>query len=166
PPLAGPSAGPGAGSPQRIVIESAGVRAPVVRRGLDAYGAVDPPPYATPDVVGWYGGSARPGARGVALFVGHLDTESEPAVFRRLSAIRAGSPVRVVRGDGEVAEFTVESVEVFGRERFDARRVYGQHRPDRAELRLLTCGGRYDPATRSYSANVVVSAYLTGTGRA
>ncbi|MBW8818350.1 MAG: class F sortase, partial [Streptomyces sp.] len=34
----------------------------------------------------------------------------------------------------------------------------------RAELRLITCGGTFDRATRSYTANVIVSAYLTATG--
>ncbi len=46
---------------------------------------------------------------------------------------------------------------------FDAARVYGPRRGGAAELRLITCGGTFDAATRSYSANVVVSAYLTGS---
>jgi hypothetical protein len=37
--------------------------------------------------------------------------------------------------------------------------------PGRAELRLVTCGGTFDRTTGGYTANVVVSAYLTGTGR-
>jgi sortase (surface protein transpeptidase) len=68
-----------------------------------------------------------------------------------------------MRDDGKVAEFTVDDVDVVPRDRFDARRAYGTREPGRAELRLITCGGTFDRATRSYTANVIVSAYLTGT---
>lgn len=44
--------------------------------------------------------------------------------------------------------------------------MYGQRQADRAELRLITCGGTFDRKTGAYTANVVVSAYLTGTGKA
>ncbi|MCI3930896.1 class F sortase [Streptomyces sp. AN091965] len=150
--------------PQRVDVPSLGVRAPVVARGLDAVGAIDPPPYGQPGVVGWYGGGVRPGAAGAALLVGHVDTESRPAVFYHLSAVRPGEKVRVVRDDGAVAEFTVDDVQVIGRDDFDAKTAYGPRREGRAELRLITCGGTFDRASRTYSANVVVSAYLTGVG--
>ncbi|WP_405617597.1 class F sortase [Streptomyces sp. NBC_01511] len=147
--------------PRRVDVPSVGIRAPVVSRGLDITGAVEPPPYEEPGTVGWYGSGARPGATGTALFVGHVDTRTEPAVFYGLSAARPGEKVRVTRSDGSVAEFTIDDVRVYPRERFDARKVYGPHEPDRAELRLITCGGTFDPKSRTYTANVVVSAYLT-----
>ncbi|MGW7362362.1 class F sortase [Streptomyces sp. NPDC054841] len=147
--------------PSKVEIPSIGVTAPVVSRGLDATGAVDPPPYATPGTVGWFGSGIQPGAVGAALFVGHVDTKTRPAVFYGLSAARPGEKVRVTRGDGSVAEFTIDDVQVFSRDRFDAREVYGARQPGRAELRLITCGGTFDKKTHSYTANVVVSAYLT-----
>ncbi|WP_030943819.1 class F sortase [Streptomyces sp. NRRL S-646] len=150
--------------PQRIDIPDLGVRAPVVPRGLDRQGAIDPPPFDRADTVGWYAGGARPGAAGAALMVGHVDTETRPAVFYKLSSLRSGETVRVIRDDGRVAEFTVDDVQVQSRDRFDARQAYGQHRPGRAELRLITCGGTFDQDSGSYTANVIVSAYLTGTG--
>ncbi|MEN8650220.1 class F sortase [Streptomyces sp. 21So2-11] len=150
--------------PQRVDVPSIGVTAPVVERGLDASGAVDPPPYDWPATVGWYGNGTRPGAAGVALLVGHVDTESKPAVFYGLSATRPGERIRVTGADGSDLEFTVDDVQVFTRERFDPQKVYGPRESDRAELRLITCGGTYDKKARTYTANVVVSAYLTGTG--
>jgi sortase (surface protein transpeptidase) len=159
-----PAAKPlGQAVPQRVDIPDLGVQAPVVARGLDVRGAVDPPPFDQAGVVGWYAGGAKPGAKGTALLVGHVDTETRPAVFYRLGTLKAGETVRVVRDDGKVAEFTVDDVEVVQRDHFDARQAYGPRRPDRAELRLITCGGTFDRATRSYTANVIVSAYLTGT---
>ncbi|MFI2200708.1 class F sortase [Streptomyces sp. NPDC020192] len=148
--------------PQRIDIPRLGVQAPVVARGLDAQGAVDPPPFDQPGVVGWYGAGPKPGAQGPALLVGHVDTETRPAVFYKLSTLTPGATVRVVRSDGKVAEFTVDDIRVLPRTAFDAHQAYGPHRPGRAELRLITCGGSFDRVSRSYTANVVVNAYLTG----
>ncbi|WP_416974951.1 class F sortase [Streptomyces sp. 4F14] len=150
--------------PQRIDIPELGVQAPVVARGLDAHGAIDAPPYDQVGVVGWYAAGVTPGARGTALLVGHVDTETRPAVFYKLSTVQPGETVRVVRGDGKVAEFTVDDVEVVRRDRFDAQQAYGTRESGRAELRLITCGGTFDRVSRSYTANVIVSAYLTGTG--
>ncbi|MDQ0684070.1 hypothetical protein QF032_003022 [Streptomyces achromogenes] len=161
PPAAEPM---GQALPRRVDIPELGVRAPIVARGLDGDGAVDPPPFDQAGVVGWYAGGAKPGARGAALLVGHVDTETRPAVFYKLSTLRGGETVRVVRDDGKVAEFTVDDVEVVRRDRFDARLAYGARRAGRAELRLITCGGVFDRAGHSYTANVIVSAYLTGTG--
>ncbi|WP_327246180.1 class F sortase [Streptomyces sp. NBC_01320] len=149
-------------APERIEIPSIGVRAPVVARGLDKAGAIDPPSFAKPQTVGWYGNGTRPGAAGAALLVGHVDTETKPAVFYGLSAARPGAKIRVVRTDGSVAEFTIDDVQVFTRERFDAHKAYGPRKDGRAELRLITCGGTFDRASHEYNANVVVSAYLTG----
>ncbi|MGW0362470.1 class F sortase [Streptomyces sp. NPDC002990] len=150
--------------PQRVDIPSIGVQAPVIPRGLDAQGAIEAPPYDRPGTVGWWGGGAQPGTAGTALMVGHVDTRSKPAVFYGLSSARRGDKIRVVRADGSVAEFTIEDIRVYERAGFDPHKAYGQRIRGRAELRLLTCGGTYDKAAKEYTANVVVSAYLTGAG--
>ncbi|MFJ6832074.1 class F sortase [Streptomyces sp. NPDC091209] len=150
--------------PQRVDIPSMGVQAAVVARGLDGRGAIDPPPFDQPGVVGWYAAGAQPGAVGTALMVGHVDTRTRPAVFYRLSSVKPGDTVRVMRDDGTVAEFTVDDVQVLPRDHFDAQQAYGARKSGRAELRLITCGGTFDRTSGSYTANVVVSAYLTGSG--
>ncbi|MEU8774024.1 class F sortase [Streptomyces sp. NPDC048606] len=153
-----------AAMPARVDVPAMGVQAPVIARGLDAEGAIDPPPYELPGTVGWWGAGPAPGAAGAALMVGHVDTKSKPAVFYGLSALRPGEKIRVSRADGTVAEFTVEDVRVHERAGFDPQAAYGPRVKGRAELRLVTCGGSYDKAAKRYSANVVVSAYLTGAG--
>ncbi|MEU9144327.1 class F sortase [Streptomyces sp. NPDC048349] len=150
--------------PQRVDVPSIGIQAPVISRGLDADGAIEPPPYDRPGTVGWWGNGVQPGAAGAALMVGHVDTKSKPAVFYGLSSAQPGEKVRVVRADGSVAEFTIEDVRVYERAAFDPHKAYGQRIRGRAELRLVTCGGTYDKAAKEYTANVVVSAYLTGAG--
>ncbi|MFH8784898.1 class F sortase [Streptomyces roseoverticillatus] len=148
--------------PRSLTVKALGVDAPVEARGLDPAGAVDPPPYDRAGTVGWYRRGPRPGEPGAAVLVGHVDTDNAPAVFYDLGSLKPGDTVAVGRADGTTAEFTVEDVSVFTKERFDAAKAYGPRDGKRAELRLITCGGDFDRARRSYSANVVVSAYLTG----
>lgn len=148
--------------PRRVEVGAAGVDARIVPRGLDGHGAVEPPPTTEPGLVGWYEGGPAPGAEGVAVLVGHLDTGTGAAVFHRLPSVRPGDRVRVARADGTVAEFTVEEVSTAERDGFDPDEVYGPRRSGRAELRLITCTGEFDREDGSYTANLVVSAYLTG----
>ncbi|THA53822.1 class F sortase [Streptomyces sp. A1136] len=151
-----------AAPPARLDVPSLGIQAPVISRGLDRVGAIEPPPYENPGTVGWWSGGTQPGKAGTALLVGHVDTRAKPAVFYGLSTVGRGDKVGVVRADGSVAEFTVEDVRVYERAGFDPQKAYGPKVPGRAELRLVTCGGTYDKTAKEYSANVVVSAYLTG----
>lgn len=119
--------------PKRVEIPSIGIEAPVVARGLDKDGAIEPPSFDTPQTVGWYGDGTEPGAKGPALLVGHVDTETRPAVFYGLSAARPGAKIDITRADGTVAEFTVDDVQVFTRARFDADKAYGPRKDGRAE---------------------------------
>lgn len=160
PPVYAPHLPLPASKPLRVDIASIGLHAGIVERGL-ANGAVDPPPYNTPDVAGWFGGGPTPGTAGAALLVGHVDTDTKAAVFYGLSTVTQGTAVEIERADGSVAEFTVEAVEVVDKDHFSADRVYGAG--TRPELRLITCGGTFDREKHAYSANVVVFAALTGS---
>lgn len=151
--------------PERLTIKATNVRAAVEEHGLDRTGAVEPPPYERAAAVAWYRDGPAPGAPGPAVLVGHLDTDRAAGVFYGLGTLRRGQRIGVDRADGTTAEFTVDDVSVFTKDRFDAAKVYGPREQGRAELRLITCGGDYDRARRSYSANIVVSAYLTGVSR-
>jgi hypothetical protein len=75
--------------------------------------------------------------------------------------VQAGDAVEVARADGTVAVFTVDRVEVHPKADFPTIDVYGN--TDDAQLRLITCGGDFDPSVRSYEDNIVVFATLTGT---
>jgi hypothetical protein len=55
----------------------------------------------------------------------------------------------------------VLGVEQYPKDAFPTERVYGDI--DHAGLRLITCGGAFDRAARSYRDNVVVYAGLVGT---
>ena len=77
-------------------------------------------------------------------------------MFFRLRDVAVGDAVTVTRVDGTTVRFTVTRVARYAKGAFPAAEVYGPT-PD-AELRLITCGGAFDRAARSYLDNVVVYA--------
>jgi hypothetical protein len=140
--------------PVSLTIPSIGVSTSLVHLGLTSDGALQVPP--TTAVAGWYTGSPRPGAIGSAVIAGHIDSVSGPGVFYRLSTLQPGDRVYVRRADNTLAVFAVTRVESYPKDAFPTSAVYGAV-PD-PELRLITCGGTFDYATRSYLSNTVVYA--------
>jgi sortase (surface protein transpeptidase) len=124
---------------------------------VTATGALQVP--SSTSVAGWYTGSPRPGAIGSAVIAGHIDSYLGPGVFFELSRLRPGDRVYVRRADGTLAVFRVTAVRSYVKDHFPTQAVYGPT-PD-AELRLITCGGTFDPAVRSYLSNTVVYAVQT-----
>jgi sortase (surface protein transpeptidase) len=137
-----------------LTIPIIGVKTGLVTLGLAADGSLQVPSSA--QVAGWYTGSPRPGGVGSAIIVGHIDSLSGPGVFYRLPELRPGNPVYVRRADGTLVEFRVTQVQTYSKDHFPTQAVYGPT-PD-AELRLITCGGAFDPATGHYLSNIVVFA--------
>ena len=150
------SADPAAAVPVRVRIPAIGVDSDLADLGVDAAGALVPP--ADFDRAGWFAAGPVPGEVGPAVIAGHVDSRSGPAVFFRLREMAVGDPVLVERGDGTTAHFTVTRVARHPKDAFPTADVYGPT-PD-AELRLITCGGEFDRADRSYLDNVIVYADL------
>jgi LPXTG-site transpeptidase (sortase) family protein len=141
-------------SPVSLTIPLIGVKTNLITLGLAKGGTMQVPSSTT--VAGWYTGSPRPGSIGSAIIVGHIDSETGPGVFYRLTELRSGDDVFVKRADGTTAEFRVTSIQTYLKDQFPTGKVYGAT-PD-AELRLITCGGAFDAATRHYLSNIVVYA--------
>ena len=91
------------------------------------------------------------------MIAGHVDSAAGPAVFFRLSELVAGDTVEVLRG-GTWVPFRVTGIEQYPKNEFPSERVY-RPTPD-AELRLITCGGDFDPGRLSYRDNLVVYAVI------
>ncbi|MFR9779135.1 class F sortase [Micromonospora sp. MS34] len=145
--------------PVRITIPRIGVDADIVPVATDDNGALEVPPLDHPEIAGWYRPGPTPGEAGNAVVVGHVDSQRGPAVFFELGRLRPGDTVRITRDDGRVARFTVDGVEAYPKEHFPTERVYGGDGD--ARLRLITCGGRFNPHTGSYPDNIVVFATAT-----
>jgi len=140
--------------PVYLSIPVIGVHTRLIRLGLTAQGTLQVPP--TTSVAGWYTGGPRPGQTGSAVIAGHIDSTSGPGVFFRLRLLRPGDRIYVRQAGGTLAVFGVYAEHSYAKDRFPTQKVYGPA-PD-PELRLITCGGTFDPATGSYLSNIVVYA--------
>ena len=151
-----PALMPSAPRPTALDIPAIGVKTRLVRLGLTAAGTLQVPGSAS--VAGWYTGSPRPGEPGAAVIAGHIDSGRGPGVFYRLADLKPGNLVYVQRGRGRLAVFKVTAVRTFLKSKFPTAAVYGPV-PD-SQLRLITCGGTFDPATGHYLSNVIAFATL------
>jgi hypothetical protein len=140
--------------PVRIEIPRIGVRAPVIRLGLNPDRSLEvPKDYGD---AGWWSGGARPGERGPAVIAGHVDSHTGPAVFYRLTDLRPNDEIVVIARDGTRTRFAVVGSEHYPKAHFPTDRVYGP--TDGPTLRLITCGGEFDRSTGHYLDNTVVYA--------
>ena len=147
--------------PTHVDIPAIEVSSDLLQLGQNPDGTVEVPPLAKDSRAGWYRYSPTPGARGPAVLLGHVDSaEYGPGVFFKLGALEPGDTAIVTRADHSVATFRVTRVISVPKDAFPTLAVYGN--TDDAELRLITCGGSFDPKARSYLDNIVVYAVLIG----
>lgn len=145
-----------AARPVRITLPSIGLSRRLQRLGRNADGTIEVP--GDWQRAGWYRHGPEPGQVGPAVILGHVDSTTGPAVFFRLTELEAGDEIHVDRADGSVVTFVVERIERHAKTRFPTHDVYLPTL--RPTLRLVTCGGAFDPASGHYRDNVVVFAEL------
>jgi Sortase domain len=147
--------------PVWIKIPAIGVSAPVTSVGLNPDGTLQVPPLADRNLAAWYDKGAAPGQEGPAVMVGHVDSYLGPSVFFKLHALQPGETIEVSRQGAISLIFTISRLQQVTKSGFPTRAVYGP--VSYPALRLITCGGTFDPARGSYDDNVIVFAILTGT---
>jgi sortase (surface protein transpeptidase) len=141
--------------PVRLRIPSIGVDARLDQVGLDPDGTIAAP--TSYQNAAWYAGGPKPGERGPAILLGHVDSKNTgPAVFFKVATLKEGAEVLVDRKDGSTVRFRVSGRIQVAKDRFPANIVYG---PTLApSLRLVTCGGKFNYHTNHYLDNIVVTA--------
>ncbi|QKG20905.1 peptidase c60 sortase a and b [Actinomadura verrucosospora] len=144
--------------PERVRIPSIKVDAPVIRLGTERDGELQVPPLSRVDEVGWFQDGPTPGENGRSVLVGHVDSKTKPGVFYRLGALRPGRRIEVVRQDGSAPAFRVDRIQRVDKDKFPTGSVYGTE--GGPELRLITCGGRFDRKSGHYVDNIIVYASL------
>jgi hypothetical protein len=142
--------------PVQLRIPTIGVSTGFVGLGLQPDGSMQVPRYG--QVAGWYRNGPTPGQRGPAVVAGHVDWLRQPGVFAELGRVRPGDEIAVDRADRTTAVFRVTRAAQYPKSHFPTQEVYGG--TDGAELRLISCGGPFDHAARSYTDNVVVYARM------
>jgi hypothetical protein len=146
---------PGGVQPARVRIPSLDVDAAVVDLGLNPDRTLEVP--GDVETTGWWAGGTRPGAAGPTVVVGHVDSETGPAVFYRLRDVEHGDRVEVVGVDGTVVPYRVDDLETHPKDAFPTASVYGP--TSGPTLRLVTCGGEFDDDRQHYRDNTI--AYAT-----
>ncbi|GHB80512.1 hypothetical protein GCM10010331_80010 [Streptomyces xanthochromogenes] len=157
-----PSPTAAAVTPTAITIPAIGVHHTLLSLGQNSDGTLEVPPMSDVAAPGWYRNSPVPGQVGPAVVLGHIDgTTGAKGVFYALGALRPGDTVDVTRDDGTVAVFRIDGVNTYAKDAFPTLTVYGN--TTNSQLRLITCGGRFDRTTRHYLDNTVAYATLTST---
>lgn len=133
---------------------------------------LDAPPLDEPEQAGWYAGQDpafdgdeyQPGENGPAVIAGHVDgygpdgRKGFPGIFARLGELKVDDTVLIDRNDGSTLTFRVTAVGSYPKAKFPTEAVYGK--TDTPTLRLITCGGSFDPSSGHYVDNEVVFADL------
>ncbi|MFP3896047.1 MAG: sortase [Anaerolineales bacterium] len=122
PPREKPTALPGAAPPERLVIPSIGVDAPIVQGQTEE---------ALRKGVGHLPGSANPGARGNMVLSAHNDIHGE--IFRDLETLKTGADV-YVHTDARILHYVVQSMQIVL-----PTKVEVIEPTDDARLTMITC---------------------------
>jgi hypothetical protein len=146
-----PAGGP---EPTALTVDALGVSGAHVRPvGIEPEGgALEIPPV---DEVGWYRYGARPGVAGSTVLAAHVAYDGVDGVFRHLDDLGAGDEVTVALSDGASEVYVVREVARYPKSELPAE-VWA--RGGDPQLVLITCGGEFDAAARSYEDNVVAFA--------
>lgn len=148
--------------PVRLEIPQLKVNSDLIQLGLTSDQTVEVPPLGKDSPAGWYKYSPTPGQLGPAVLLGHVDSAKYgPGVFFNLGALRPGSTVNVTRSDRSTAVFRVDRVVSYRKDNFPTLEVYGN--TDSAQLRLITCGGKFDLTSHHYENNIVAFATLVSS---
>ena len=148
--------------PVSVSIPEIGVQSNLLHLGLNKDGTIQVPNLITSaDDAAWYKYSVTPGQIGTAVIEGHVDSYRGPAVFFRLGALRPGNHIDVTLADGITAVFRVTGVREYNKDKYPANIIYAP--ANYAALRLITCGGDFDPVTGHYLSSVVVFASLVSS---
>ena len=108
--------------------------------------------------VGWYRFGPAPGASsGSAVLSGHVDSAQQGlGAFSRLGELHAGDNVTVTDTAGRQLSYRVVGKEAFDKKTVPLAELFS--RSGAARLTLITCGGAFDAAAKSYVDNIVVTA--------
>lgn len=155
-PVASPAPAPPLATPLGLDVPALGIAgAPLIPLGLLPDGHIAVPSLDTP----LQGGYWRPEHATVdtpTVLLAHINAHGHPGLFVHLAQLAAGDLVVVHRADGTATTYRiggVTAVRKAGWTRTDTQTVYGEQ--DAPTLRLVSCGGPFDPVAHSYRDNLI-----------
>ena len=144
--------------PTALAIPALRVQATVVP--VDSSGEILGVP-ADPAQVGWWTGSAPPGAAsGTVVIDGHIDSATTgPGAFYQLADLHIDDLLIITTTTGDRRNYAVTGRRTYLKANGLPPDLFATTGP--ARLVLITCGGSFDRSTGSYSHNIVVFATPT-----
>ena len=144
--------------PTALAIPALRVQATVVP--VDSSGEILGVP-ADPAQVGWWTGSAPPGAAsGTVVIDGHIDSATTgPGAFYQLADLHIDDLLIITTTTGDRRNYAVTGRRTYLKANGLPPDLFATTGPPR--LVLITCGGSFDRSTGSYSHNIVVFATPT-----
>ena len=146
-------------SPTSIQIDSINVKASVTAVGVDEDFQFQVP---RAEQVGWYKYSSVPGLEGSSVLAAHVDFNGEQGVFFNLSELKKGDTFSIEMDDGTSMNYRVVDNVRYDKNSLPVDELFAKD--GASTLRLVTCGGKFDPQTRSYTDNLVVTAVPISEG--
>jgi Sortase domain/Bacterial Ig-like domain (group 1) len=143
-------------APVRITIASLGIDAPILPSAIDLKQGVLAVPSDIHRTGWWVDGATPHSSSGSIVIAGHVDSASAGAgAFFPLKQAKAGGIVVLTSADGRKKSYRVVSVKRMLKANLPTD-IWSQRSPSR--LFVVTCGGPFDPVTRHYRDNIVVTA--------
>lgn len=140
--------------PDRLVIESLGIDAPLAPKPLASSGDLVVP--GDVRVVGlWSTGPGLSARAGTTVLAGHVDRDGNLGALHPLHRIQPGARVAVSDSVGRTTHWRVVSLRAVSKDRLPHFGKSGERR-----LAIVTCGGAVidTPAGRGYADNVIATA--------
>ncbi|MFN8077862.1 MAG: sortase [Kineosporiaceae bacterium] len=143
-------------APRRLILPRQKVNAPVDPVGVDDQGLMELPEDV--DRVGWYRYGPAPGSdRGSAVIAGHVDSaEQGLGALAALSSVRTGDVIQVQLRSSTTLSYRVVGITRLRKQVLPTREIFAREGAPR--LTVVTCGGPFDRARRSYRDNLVIRA--------
>lgn len=141
--------------PVRLSIADLAIDVPIESVGYDVENDEMEIPGSV-SVAGWYEFSATPGDGGSSVVAAHVDWNGRRGPFFDLYLSEVGTRIVVEFDDGTTSEFEVTAAEQYDKRALPTDDIFT--RTGAPVLTLITCGGVFNEAVRSYEDNIVVFA--------
>lgn len=139
-------------TPAALNIPAIGVSTKIELLGLDGENRMKSP--ADINKAGWYAYGFKPGEKGNAVIAGHVDSETAPALFYRLSELKKGDEVIVTDVKNRKYKFKVYKKEIYDYDNVPLELIFGA--ASKPYLNLITCTGIFESGTKNYLKRLVV----------
>ena len=139
--------------PRAIYVDKLNIKARTLPMGVNPDGSMQAPINIFD--AGWYTGAAKPGQKGVSVVVAHASGSTREGLFAYIDKLDVGDVVRIERGDGQIFEYKVNYKTTTPLDSINMTELL-KPRAGEEGLNLMTCGGSWDAARKTYDQRIMI----------